>query len=251
MTATCPSCGGRQDAGLLCSDCCTAVETMLAAVPALVEQLDIAISKQVKLMGAGSRMRTPDTEDDGNDAGLAHTRSPINFGIVAVRDALLIEAAYIGQDINWLRPHPQGAELVRDFGRAVKAAYRAIDRAREREYLGVCYHEEDGQVCYAELWAKAKAAKVKCLHCQHVHDVADRRDWLLDHAENMIFTPREAAQYVGDIGGMPVGHQRIRNYLDRGRIVERPSPDGVKRLRLGDLLDVLRADAARRDKRVS
>ena len=39
-------------------------------------------------------------------------------------------------------------------------------------------------------------------------------------------------------GGISVGHQRIRNYLDRGRIAERPSPDGVKRLRLGDLLAI-------------
>jgi hypothetical protein len=37
----------------LCTDCCAAVETMLAAVPALVEQLEVAVSKQAKIGGSG------------------------------------------------------------------------------------------------------------------------------------------------------------------------------------------------------
>jgi hypothetical protein len=236
----CPSCGGRQDAGLLCADCCAAVLTMLAAVPQLVAQLDVAISRQARIGNAGKAGK-----------GTAHERLPINFGTVAVRDALVIEAAYVGQDINWLRAHVQAAELVVSFGKAVKAAYAAIDRAREREYLGVCSYTEDGAVCHAELWAKVKAQEVKCTQCEHVYDVGDRREWLLDQAEDMIFTPREAALYVGEVGGRAVGHQRIRNYLDRGRIAVRPSHDGVKRLRMGDLMQVLRDDAARHTAKAS
>jgi len=65
----------------------------------------------------------------------------------------------------------------------------------------------------------------------------------------MIFTPREASQYVGDVGGFPVGQQRIRNYIDRKRIPNRPAPDGTMRLRLGDLRDLLRREALRREKK--
>ena len=43
-----------------------------------------------------------------------------------------------------------------------------------------------------------------------------------------------------------VGHQRIRNYLDRKRIIARPSADGSLRLRLGDLLGVLLNDGEKR-----
>jgi hypothetical protein len=74
---------------------------------------------------------------------------------------------------------------------------------------------------------------------------------MMDVAEDLICTPLEASRYVGAIGHMEVGHQRIRNYLDRKRIPLRPSADGVQRLRLGDLLDVLRDDAARHDVRAS
>lgn len=238
MSATCPSCGRPQTFGILCADCCAMVETMLAAVPQLIDQLDVAIAKQAKIGGGGKAGK-----------GSAHERLPLNFGAVAVRDALIVESAYIGDDIDSLRRHIQVAEMVCDFGRAVANAYRAIDRARERQYLGTCMYTEDGAVCHAELWAKPKATSVRCTQCEHVHDVTERREWLLDQAEDMIFTPREAAQYVGEVGGITVGHQRIRNYLDRGRIAKRPSHDGVLRLRLGDLLDVLRDDTMRHDVR--
>lgn len=267
MSATCPSCGCHQPEGLLCHDDTAAVETMLAAVPQLVEQLDVAIAKMAKLS----------TGKAGK--GSAHERSPINWGIVAVRDALTLDAAWIeGWPINELRRHPQVAEMVSSLGRTVKDAYRAIDRARDRKYLGRCSHVSDGEAtcgcnchggpgayrpacnvpggcgslhqkvtCYAELWVRPGVHKHTCKACNYTHDVAERRERMLEDAEDLIVTPREASQVVGEVGDMPIGHQRIRNYLDRARIPKRPSPDGVLRFRLGDLLMILREDAARHD----
>lgn len=240
MSATCPSCGCQQPEGLLCHDDTAAVETMLAAVPQLIDQLDIAIAKMARIGNA---------EKAGK--GSAHERLPLNWGIVAARDTLVIEAAFVGQDIVWLRRHPQAGQMVSDLGRAVKDAYRAIDRARDRQYLGQCLAQEDGAVCHAELWIKPGAHQHKCTQCETVHDVIARREKLLDDAEDMIVTPREASQYVGEVGGISCGHQRIRNYLDRGRITKRPSADGVLRFRLGDLLVILRGEAARHDVRAS
>ena len=234
--SACPSCGCSQPDGLLCHDDTTAVETMLAAVPQLIEQLEIAISKQAKIATGGKAGK-----------GSAHERSPINWGVVKARDLLLVELAIWGDDINAIRRHPQAAEIVTGIGRTIKDAYRAIDRMQERKYLGQCLYEEDGLVCHAEIWARPGAHQVKCTQCEHVHDVGDRRADLLDMAEDMIVTPREASRYIGEVGGINVGHQRIRNYLDRKRIATRPSQTGVKLLRLGDLLAVLRDDAARHD----
>lgn len=247
MTAQCPSCGCHQPEGLLCHDDTAAVETMLAAVPQLLDQLDIAISKQARvaiISGGASRPRAD--EDDGNEANLKHTRSPINWGVVAARDSLLIEAAFVGEDLAWLRKHPQAGEMVSKFGRAIKEAYQAIDRARDRQYLGQCLAEEAGLICHAELWVKPGAHQHECTQCETVHDVAKRRAKLLEDAEDLIVTPREASQYVGEIGGITVGHQRIRNYLDRGRIAKRPSVDGLMRFRLGDLLVVILDESERK-----
>ena len=233
MTMECPSCGGRQDLGLLCSDCCTAIETMLAAAPQLIDQLDLAVSKQAKLTIASKAGK-----------GSAHEKSPINWGAVAARDALLIELALWGDDIDAIRRHPKVAEIASGIGRAVKDAYAAIDRMRDRKYLGQCNYMK---TCTAELWAKPSASQVECDTCHYVHDVSNRRKTLMEIAEDLIVTPLEASRYIGEFGDMQVGHQRIRNYLDRKRLTERPSPDGVKRFRLGDLMKILRADASKRE----
>jgi hypothetical protein len=216
------------------------VEITLAAVPQLLDQLEVAISKQAKIGGGGKAGK-----------GSAHLRMPLNWGAVDARDQLLIDVAFIGDDIDQLRSHVKVAELVSNLGKSVKEAYRVIDRARDRQYLGVCNYEEDGAVCHAELWAKPKVTSVRCTQCEFVHDVAERQEWLLDQAEDLIVTPREASRYVGAVGGITVGHQRIRNYLDRGQLTERPSHDGSKRFRFGDLLAILRRDATRHDARAS
>jgi LSD1 subclass zinc finger protein len=240
VTATCPSCGCHQPNGLLCWQDTEALLTMFAAIPALVDELQVAISKQAKISNSGKAGK-----------GSAHTKSPVNFGALAVRDALMVELALWGDDIDEIRRHPQAAEIVSGIGRAVKDAYRCIDRMADRKYLGQCLATEDGATCHAELWVKPGAHQVRCSQCETVHDVPELREKRLVEAEDLIVTPREASSYIGEVGHISVGQQRIRNYLDRGRITKRPSSDGLLRFRLGDLLDVLRDDAARHDARAS
>lgn len=224
MTA-CPSCGAETDDGLLCGTDTAALTTMLAAVPALVEQLNVAASKQAKVSTGGKAGK-----------GSAHERSPVNWDAVANRDALVAEADWIrGWPIAEIRRHPMAPEMVSGLGKAVKAAYGAIDRARDRQYLGQCMYEEDGATCHAELWARPGARSVTCSQCEQVHDVDERRVWLLAQAADMLVTVKEASQYVGHIGHVSVSQAAIRGYLHRGRI-------GYKTgtlIRLGDLLTVL------------
>jgi hypothetical protein len=164
VSGQCPSCGAVQSQAWLCSDCCAAIETMLAAAPALIEQLGIAISKQAKIGGGGKAGK-----------GSVHERSPINFGALAVRDALLVELALWGDDINVIRRHVQAADIASGIGKAVKNAYRAIDRMADRKYLGKCNHKVGGLNCPEELWVRPNARDVRCKSCQYEHNVADRR----------------------------------------------------------------------------
>lgn len=240
MSGVCPSCGCSQPSGLLCTEDSAALSILFAAVPQLLEQLNVAVTKQAKVASGGKAGK-----------GSVHERSPVNWGVAAVRDALLVELALWGDDIDAIRRHPQASEIVSGVGKAVKDAYRAIDRAQERKYLGQCLYQEEGLICHAELWIKPGAHQVECTQCEHVHDVGEKRSDLVDQAEEFIVTPREASEFIGEYGDKPVGQQRIRNYLDRGRLTERPSPDGVKRFRFGDLMEILRSDAARHERRAS
>lgn len=233
MSAICPSCGCHQPEGLLCHDDTAAIETMLAAVPQLIDQLQVTISKQAKVATGGKAGK-----------GSAHERSPINWGIVAVRDSLLVELALWGDDINAIRRHPQAAEIVSGIGRAIKDAYRAIDRMSERQYLGTCMYEENGLTCHAEIWARPGAHQVTCSQCGITHEVGERRVWLLRQAEDMLVTVREASRYVGEVGGIRVTEASIRGYLHRRkRLAYRP---GTNLIRLGDLLAVVLDDSERK-----
>jgi hypothetical protein len=94
------------------------LETMLAAVPALVDQLDVAASKQAKISSGGKAGK-----------GTAHLKEPVNWGAAAARDALLVEWALWHDSIEEIRRHPKAAEIVAGIGRVVKNGYQAIDRA--------------------------------------------------------------------------------------------------------------------------
>lgn len=232
MTNVCPSCGCTQPDGLLCHDDTAALETMLAAVPQLVEQLNVAVSKQAKVSSGGKAGK-----------GSAHEKSPVNFGVMATRDALLVELALWGDDVTALRRNPDAGKAVARIGTAIKQAYRAIDRMQDRHYLGQCMFEEDGLTCHAEVWARPGAHQVTCGQCEVTHEVAERRAWLLEHARDMLFTVREASEMMGTVGGITVTQAMIRGYIHRKRIAYRP---GGTRIRLGDLLTVVLDDSERR-----
>lgn len=231
MTNECPSCGAEQSQAWLCHDCCAAIQTMLDAAPQLVDQLNIAIAQQAKVGGSGKAGK-----------GSAHTKSPINWGVVAVRDALMVELALWGDDINEIRRHPKAREIASGIGHVVKNAYRAIDRAQDRQYLGRClFMTPDGE-CQAELWVRPGAKTIRCRVCEYEHNVANRRLDMLEMAEDMIVTVREASEYIGKVGEIIVTQDRIRGYIRRSRIAYR-APVEARRFRLGDLLTVILDDS--------
>jgi hypothetical protein len=220
----CPSCGCATPEGTLCTEDTAALAAMLAAVPQLLEQLDVAICKQAKTTTGGKAGK-----------GTAHLKSPVNWGVAAVRDALLVELALWGADVPAIRKRPDAGRAVSGIGRAIRDAYRAIDRAQDRQYLGQCLNTEGDLICHAEIWAKPGAHQVTCSQCAQTHDVGERRQWLLDQAADMLCTAREASRYLGVFGGVSITEARIRGYIHRGRIIYHAGT----RFRLGDLLAVV------------
>jgi len=263
MTNTCPVCGARQDAGLLCAADTDKLEHALHAVPGLVTELATTASKMAKI------------GNPSGGGGLARERSPISWGAVEAADNLgnvlttwaRDVAAWVPSKRIWLdsrpacrvasavllgripeiRRHPAVAELVDEITDAVEQARRAIDRPQERQYLGQCMvklPDPDQPVvvyCYAELWARVDATETTCRTCGITHDVTERRAWLLLQAADMLTTVKEASRYIGDVGGIPVTEASIRGLIHRKKLGYRV---GTTTFRLGDLLDVLTDRAA-------
>lgn len=260
MTKVCPICHEPQDQGLACHSCCSRLERDLGDVASIVADLEISISKQDRL----------GTSPGGS--GLARERMPIGIGAMQAADNLTnvlttwardvlglqqVQAPTSGSParvasrlllmhIPAIRRHPAVDELADQIHDAISQARRAVDRPADRIYLGQCYFEDEGVTCYEELYASAGASSVTCKVCSMTHPVAERRAWLLQRAEDMLFTPAEAAKFIGEVGHIKVTEARIRGYIHRGSRLQYRAPIEAKRFRLGDLLAVVIDDSERK-----
>lgn len=255
MSATCPACGAEQQQSLLCHSCTTLIERDLRSVPALSEDLDIALSRQARI-GTGGKA----------GKGGAHTRWPINTGAAAaawdLQQVLTIWARELSKTpvattvhashvlllhINEIRRHPDVDHMVEKITQAITKARHTIDRPQDRVFVGPCmYADPDTDItCLADIYARPAASHAACKVCGITHDVAERRAWLLEQASDRLFTVREASQMLGDVGGIRVTESRIRGYIHRQRLAYHPIGDG-KGIRLGDLLTVVIDDGERK-----
>lgn len=164
--------------------------------------------------------------------------------------ASMLAATRLLSSVPAIRRHPDVAELVDEVAGSIKRARRAVDRPVDRIFVGPCMMEtpdEEGRqvTCLTDLYAREGAGSVRCPTCYTEHPVAERQEWLLRQAASMLFTVRESAQMLGDIGGIRVTEDRIRGYLRRGRIVFHSS----NLIRLGDLLDLVVYEGRRKEKK--
>lgn len=246
-TGLCPCCLAPQDQGLACATCTGRIEQELRAIPELVRELDVTLSKQDRIGTSGK-----------SGKGTAHLKAPVNLGALQARAYLydiLIPWAYalggnppvdsthaasvILYHIDAVRWHQQVGLLLEQLTTATRQARQVIDRPAERRYLGQCAvplaeFTEEERPCDGELYARPDATDVRCPACAITHDVADRRTWLLQQAADMQFTVRGAAQLIGSHHGRPVTEDRIRGYIRRDKLT---LTDGT--FRLGALLDLI------------
>ena len=73
----------------------------------------------------------------------------------------------------------------------------------------------------------------------------DELPGMLEMAEDMLVTAKEASTYLGEIGGIKVTEASIRGYVHRQRLAYR-APAEAKRFRLGDLLTVVLDESERK-----
>jgi hypothetical protein len=264
---------GRQirDAAHLCSNCTGLLERMLAEVPSLAEDLEMTRARQSRTggrsIGGGhsSERPLPWSEHAAEAAGLL--RSTLvswaqvvveERGVAVPRDTLRGVSSFLLRHLEWLRHHPDAAELVDEVRFAVRQARQAVDRAPDRWYAGRCGHVDlEAQVeaivmsgpapvpCAEELYVREGADTVQCRTCSTEHDVERRRAALSRRVEDQLASARELTTAVSNLA-RPISMNTIRSWVKRKRLVERgQTSDGVALYRVGDVLDLLAADASR------
>nr|MDQ3432680.1 hypothetical protein [Actinomycetota bacterium] len=138
---------------------------------------------------------------------------------------------------------------------------RMVDRPADRWYAGKCSARDEQETgaaaCAAELYASTDRGAIVCPACRTVHDVAGRREFLLDEAKAYLVTATEAAgallAWTDYAGSETKLVDRIRKWRDRDRleVADVTSLNGRDRhlYRLGDIQALMVGDAQTRQHR--
>jgi len=242
-----PRCANPPLNGYLCRRCAKTLMRDLAALPWLLRDLKVTISKQDRISEPSGR--------SGGESPLPMRIDPIE----ARRDLHATLAAWAQHIAGKLTGLPPGivwteirlaaflighmriiltdfaaGQLADEIGNAVMRIQRAIDQPPEMIYAGPC---DD---CEWDLYAHPSRGEVECHNpdCGAVYDIAARRDWLLDKVEYQLATATELSKALAGLLQRDLTASMIRNYASRGRLTQHPPHPSKPReplYRVGDV----------------
>lgn len=251
------------DGGRLCRTHTDDLQRDLHAIPELVQELEVTITRQARITaekhGGRSAERPLPWNLHASDKA-TELNATINAWALDVsrlaedeRDRLAEHhytdtpavAAWLARNLHTLRQHQEAGQAYDELTNAVREARRSVDRPLERIFAGQCLVEhEDGWVCKEDLYAAPGKAHATCRVCGARHDMAKRREWMLSCIEDQVAYSGLLAGLVSNLG-VQIGSSTIRRYASAGRI-KVISVDAKRRplYRIGDVLDVFLKRAA-------
>lgn len=279
-------CGKPAGDGIICRGCLGKLEKMLAEVPWLIDQLDLAITKQVRFVASGGKvsvkgqsaplmlnLQASDLRADlaiklaSWTSDMARSKS---ITAVAVHNPTLA-AAWLLRHLEDVRVFIAAGDLVEEISAARAAAMYVVDRPAEKRYLGECGFEfdRDGEKirCTETLWGFDRDSETVCRTCGAEWSTGERivaiRDRAVTGMNDRIMTAGQAAETmvaygIGTEDNATKLRDRIRkwaeqpkNPLKRPMLVKRldlPIPGQRSRpgYRLGDIIDIVNRIEARR-----
>jgi hypothetical protein len=246
-----PSCGNPQLNGYLCRRCAETLLRDLSALPWLLKDLRVTISRQDRI------------GDTSGPSG-AETPLPLRLDPVEVKRDLHATLAAWAQHIAgkfdglppgviwteirlaaWLIGHfgailtdVSAGQLADEIGYARMSVQRCIDQPPEKVFVGPC---DD---CGRDLYANPRKAEVECRNpdCLRVYDITKRQDWLLSLAEDQLMTATALTRAIVGLLAVPLTASMVRNWANRGKLTPHPPlPDRPRDpvYRVGDVLNLL------------
>lgn len=262
-TQTC-SCGKPVgDTAYVCGACQHTLTRTLAETPWLAGELNTTLTRQ-KGIDYRALGTSPSAEAAGMVAWHVSAAADAYRGILAswvrlclddrVRsvggptrppaDDLPAMSRWLMCRVPGLAAHPAGGDAVQEIVAASRKCVRLIDSAPEKWYAGPCNNPADGAghgtaQCGTDLYARSEHGKVTCTTCDTEYDVAERRAWLLEAAEDRLADATTLARSVSWLGALPLTPHRIHVWANRGRIVAKAHLDGRPLYRIGDAIDLM------------
>lgn len=258
----CASCDAPTQNLTLCKPCVTALRAELSDIagllpdasgrgyhmPSLGAEINTTRARQDQLYAAYDRCPGRRTEQplpvkmSAGDA-LRSLRSALNYwATVVVGHQINLPASAAALTLmafdDQMARHPDAGCLHTEITGAVHRARHAIDRPNDtRLYLGPC----DLPRCKQDLYGTPASQTVECTGCGALYDVALRRRWLLDVAQDRLGTAVEVAGLLRG-AGISATSSQIRGYSHRGALaIAGRNRKGHPMYRVGDALaEVLR-----------
>jgi hypothetical protein len=248
---TAPNCSFPQLNGYLCRNCTDQLRRDLSAIPWLLEDLEVTITRQDKLTDPSGRsgderplpirLHAMEARRDLNvtlASWATHTAGRFDGLDRSVIWTELRLANYLLDHLGDILTDPHAGQIADEIGYARGMCQRAIDKPVPRVYVGPC---ED---CDKDLYAHPSAAEVECKtpDCGAVYPIEARRRWLLGKAEDQLMTATEMSRALPGLSSQPLTVDMIRGYVRRGRLTSHPpiKPKGPALFRVGDILDLIR-----------
>jgi hypothetical protein len=151
-------------------------------------------------------------------------------------------AAWLAKEPKLIAAHPDAAKFADQLHKVVRSAWKVIDRAPDKVFLGQC--GGDRIPCEEDIYALPGRPVVQCRACGAVWDVAERRDYLLSKVDEQLATPPEITRALAELG-LNVTVDVIYGHIHRGHLTRHP-PHPLDqrqrpRYRVGDVRAILAA----------
>lgn len=239
----------------LCPKCATGLTDALAALPHLVDQLDLNLTRQAKArpsrnaapredkrlpfnLGASAMLdtirgvltdwarlvvderttREPLLDDDGQPV-LTPEGAPTWVELPTPHpgtDQPGDLARWLYRYSHWLAAHDAAPDAHRELTGLVAEALDAIDIHPDPEFLGVCRApDEAGAVCRARVYAHTDEGSVACPRCGALKNARSLRAQALDMAEDELL-PRRVLTRALRRHGEPIGEHDVKTWHKRG-----------------------------------
>lgn len=257
-----------RDNALLCPKCTDRLRRDLGDIVGLAEEVETTRLRQSRTGGApigGARSGDRPLPFDDRPVLAARALREVCRTWTAVvvelravpwpRDLLPDYGPFLLGQVDWLRQREQAPAAYLELTRAVGRVRGSIDRRAERVYAGPCgamdYWPDGALVlcsapCTGDVYGRPNAKTASCEVCGAEHDAADRRQWLLAAVEDQLAHIAWLSKALSNLG-RPVADPTIRSWVTRGRLVAHGTDaHGRAVYRVGDVLDLIRAEAVRR-----
>lgn len=227
---------------------------ILEDIPALLEDLEIAIMKDV-------RFPTRTVQGDGTEAAIMFNTSAsyasqqlriaITGAAVDLWNQLVgagihhhladpVDAAeWLNASLDRLALVPDAEQTARNVTRAHNRGIRVIEHPRETRYLGEC------PKCHADLEADETATHIEC-DCGWAAPIDDVLREALKFGDDLLFTTDELAEAGIQVAGQVLTYERIKKWGQRGRLEPRTKItwwqgklQSVRAYRLGDVRQLI------------